>query len=328
MFGAFIALLVVTIPLTVQAGFISSLFSGFTNQTSAAATTDTAPTSVIDTQLLSATTNPAPVGGQGGAEVYVEEGTLVPIGPVGEDDIANSEYRSGEIRVYTVTEGDALSHIAHMYGVSINTIRWANDLDGPIQPGDELLILPISGIRHTVEKGETLGGIVKKYKGDLEEVLAYNQLATADSISVGDVVVVPGGALQSAPSAAYAPAPSKVSGSGGGGLSHPLPGSVKTQGLHGYNGVDFGAPAGTPIKAAASGEVIVAKSGGWNGGYGTYLVIRHSNGMQTLYAHNTSNLVGVGAWVTKGQSIATVGSTGRSTGDHLHFEVRGGYNPF
>ena len=109
---------------------------------------------------------------------------------------------------------------------------------------------------------------------------------------------------------------------------HPLPSAVRTQGIHGYNAVDLAAPFGTPIVAAASGRVIVSRSGGWNGGYGTYVVIDHPDGTQTLYAHMSRVAVWQGAQVVAGQVIGYVGSTGRSTGPHVHFEVRGAVNPF
>jgi murein DD-endopeptidase MepM/ murein hydrolase activator NlpD len=92
--------------------------------------------------------------------------------------------------------------------------------------------------------------------------------------------------------------------------------------------VDFGAPVGTPVLASASGKVIVAKPSGYNGGYGKYVVVEHDNGTQTLYAHLSSVLVVVDDEVTKGEKIALSGNTGRSTGPHLHFEVRGGVNPW
>jgi murein DD-endopeptidase MepM/ murein hydrolase activator NlpD len=103
---------------------------------------------------------------------------------------------------------------------------------------------------------------------------------------------------------------------------------VRTQGIHGYNGVDLAAGVGTPILAAAGGEVIVAKGSGWNGGYGNYVVIKHPNGTQTLYAHMSSTAISSGAQVSGGEVIGYVGNTGRSTGSHLHFEVRGAKNPF
>ena len=87
-------------------------------------------------------------------------------------------------------------------------------------------------------------------------------------------------------------------------------------------------PLGSAVVAAAAGDVIVAKGSGWNGGYGKYVVVKHANGTQTLYAHLNSVSVGVGQRVGAGQTLGGVGSTGRSTGVHLHFEVRGASNPF
>ena len=92
--------------------------------------------------------------------------------------------------------------------------------------------------------------------------------------------------------------------------------------------MDLAASIGTTIRAAAAGEVIVSKSTGWNGGYGQYIVIKHSNGSQTLYAHLSANSVGVGDSVAAGEVIGAMGNSGKSTGPHLHFEVRGAKNPF
>ena len=111
--------------------------------------------------------------------------------------------------------------------------------------------------------------------------------------------------------------------------SNPVPGAIITQGIHGWNAVDLGAARGTPIHAAADGTVIVARNNGaWNGGYGNYVVITHDNGTQTLYGHMTHAIVSSGQSVSAGQIIGYVGSTGESTGPHLHFEVRGAANPF
>ena len=240
--------------------------------------------------------------------------------------------------MYVVREGDALSQIAEMFGVTTNTILWANDISKPtaIQPGDSLVILPIVGVRHVIKDGDTLGTIAKKYESDMEEILSYNQLASAEGLSVGDTLIIPGGNMHTA-------APKKVASSGAitptkttgvsvstsGYFSHPLPGSKRSQGIHGYNGVDLaGLPLGSAVIAAASGEVIVARSSGWNGGYGNYVVVKHPNGTQTLYAHLYSVSVGVGQYVTTGETLGGVGNTGRSTVFHLHFEVRGSSNPF
>lgn len=92
-----------------------------------------------------------------------------------------------------------------------------------------------------------------------------------------------------------------------------------------HTGVDFSAPAGTPVKAAAAGTVVVAQSGG---SYGTHVVIKHSDGVYTLYAHFSSKSVSVGQTVTAGQQIGNVGSTGNSTGPHLHFELRNSATAF
>jgi murein DD-endopeptidase MepM/ murein hydrolase activator NlpD len=101
------------------------------------------------------------------------------------------------------------------------------------------------------------------------------------------------------------------------------------QSIHGWNAVDIAAARGTPILAAAEGTVIVVRdNGGWNGGYGNYVVITHPNGTQTLYAHMTNAIVVTGQVVSNGEIIGFVGKTGFATGPHLHFEVRGAKNPF
>jgi murein DD-endopeptidase MepM/ murein hydrolase activator NlpD len=269
---------------------------------------------------------------RGGAELSVYENALVSGGPVGADQIAAARQQTGEISVYVVRPGDSLSQIAEMFDVTTNTILWANDLPSAtaIRPGDTLVILPVAGVRHIVKAGDTLSSVAKRYEADADEILSYNQLASAEAISIGMTLIVPGGNVP-------APVVSRPAGSGvsatnsatgGNWLSHPAPGTIKTQGIHGFNAVDFAASVGTPIRAAAAGEVIVSRSSGWNGGYGHYIVIRHSNGVQTLYAHLSRNDVGVGAYVTQGQVIGAMGNTGRSTGPHLHFEVRGARNPF
>lgn len=281
--------------------------------------------------ILHTVNNPDPQAARGGGDAIIEDGVLVSAGIFGDDAIAESRTVNGEISVYVVREGDSLSQIAEMYDVTTNTILWANDIDSAtdIQPGDTLVILPIVGVRHVVKDGDTIGTIAKKYEGDVDEILAYNRLNPVADLQEGDTVIIPGGAIET--TVTVAAKSSGGSSSGGAsvtGLAHPLPGAQRTQGIHGYNGVDLAAGAGTPIRAAAAGEVIVSKSGGWNGGYGNYVVIKHPNGVQTLYAHNSRNAVGVGAYVTQGQTIGYVGNTGRSTGAHLHFEVRGGRNPF
>ena len=110
-------------------------------------------------------------------------------------------------------------------------------------------------------------------------------------------------------------------------FANPLASGHKTQGLHDHNrAIDIGAPTGTPIRAAASGTVLFAKIG-YNGGFGNLVIINHPNGTQTYYAHQSKLGVHAGEKVSQGQVIGYVGSTGHSTGPHLHFEVRGARNP-
>jgi murein DD-endopeptidase MepM/ murein hydrolase activator NlpD len=244
--------------------------------------------------------------------------------------------QSDQISVYVVRPGDTLSEIAGMFDVSVNTILWANNLSGPsaVHPGDTLIILPVSGVEHTVVRGDTLKSVAKKYGGDAAEIAQFNGLDESAPLAVGTSVIIPGGEVVPAPAPVRKPSGSTAPLRGGGGaflpgyFSNPLPGAVLTQGVHGWNGVDIGAPRGTPIHAAAAGTVIIARAGGgWNGGYGNYVVISHSNGTQTLYGHLSSVAVSPGQQVGNGQVLGGVGNTGKSFGSHLHFEVRGAANP-
>lgn len=234
-----------------------------------------------------------------------------------------------QIYSYVVRNGDTLSSIAQMFDVSVNTIRWANNLSGStISPGETLVILPISGVQHIVVKGDTVQSIAKKYNADVNDILTYNGLTLDSKLSAGDEVIVPDGEINSVSSSTPPPSSSSLPVQAGY-YMRPLIGGVKTQGIHGHNGVDLGGlPIGTKVMAAASGTVIVARTSGYNGGYGLYVVISHSNGTQTLYAHLSEVDVTVGEKVTQGETIGLLGTTGRSTGPHLHFEVRGARNPF
>lgn len=335
----FLLMSVLMVPLSVHAGVLSMLFG----KTAAAEPT---PISYAETQnlqtmpLLRAALHTDPNPAKGGGDIIVEDGALVPAGDIaGGDEKASSKTKNGEISLYVVREGDTLSQIAEMFDVSAKTVLWANDLTNAdkIRPGDELIILPITGVRHVVKKGDTLKSIVKKYLPDakaeelastIEDTLRYNQLASAEDITAGDTIIIPNGIVSAPAPAKGSSARGVATGGGSAGFTHPAPGTVRTQGIHGYNGVDFGGPVGTPIYAAAAGEVIVSKASGWNGGYGLYVVVKHANGTQTLYAHLSRTAVAVGTRVAQGQVIGYMGNTGRSTGSHLHFEVRGARNPF
>ncbi len=258
---------------------------------------------------------------------------------------AVSSNKSGEISVYTVQDGDSISGIASHFGVSVNTILWANDLTihSTIRPGMSLVILPVTGVEHTVAKGETLSSIAAKYGASAAEIATFNGLDASATVVIGAKLVIPGGESSAAASATATKKPTATkttpktsaktgsdlgtAAAGSGYFTNPVPGAILTQSIHGNNGVDLGAPSGTPIHAAAAGTIIVSKNdGAWNGGYGSYVVVSHSNGMQTLYAHMSKDIVSVGETVTQGEVIGYVGETGEATGNHLHFEVRGGKN--
>ncbi len=243
----------------------------------------------------------------------------------------NIEYPTNDtISVYEVKKGDTIGMVAELHGVSKNTIMWANDLKSEkLTPGDVLVILPITGVRHTVKSGDTVSSIAKKYKGDTSDIAKYNGIAADAKLAVGDIVLVPEGeiaavAVKGKPSTSVSSPNSTPSGF----FTRPLVGGRKTQGIHGNNGVDIAALIGTPVLAAADGQVIVARNSGYNGGYGDMIIIKHNGNIQTVYAHLSSVGVATGQYVSKGQTIGAVGNTGRSTGPHLHFEVRGAKNPF
>ncbi len=283
--------------------------------------------------VLQAAVNPDPNPSKGGGDIITDNGAIVPdSGPSGTLADIEEAAKSDQISIYVVLEGDSISQIAKMFDVSVSTIMWANDIDsrGIIREGQTLVILPVSGLQYTIKKGDSLKSIAKKYKAGAGEIREFNDIPVDGSLVVGDTIVIPGG---SKAVARYAGSPrrSKVRGSNvpsyEGYYIRPIKGGRKSQGLHGWNAVDLAIPYGTPIVAAASGTVKISRSG-WNGGYGTYIVIDHSNGTQTLYSHNSRNIVSAGQWVVKGQVIGYIGSTGRSTGPHVHFEVRGAKNPF
>ncbi len=291
-------------------------------------------------EYLDPATHPDPNPSKGTLAIATTGGSaLIPSGgPVGALSSASvGGGGGGEITLYTVREGDSLSEIADMFEVSVNTILWANDVKDAktIQPGDELLILPVSGVRYTIKSGGTLSDVAKLFDADVEEIALFNGISESESLAAGTELIIPGGNLIPAkkPAAKIAssgsPATTKVTPELSGYFGNPVPGSYRSQGIHGWNGVDLaGIAEGTPVFAAAAGTVIVAKGDGReNGGYGNYVVLTHDNGTQTLYAHLSSVSVSVGESLSKGEKLGGVGNTGRSTGYHLHFEVRGAKNP-
>lgn len=311
-----------------NAGFFSFLGTGVSAQES--------PRTYLasSNSLLAAAINPEPNLSDDVVGVIIDDDALQP--PISPDNWNESEESrsSDQIARYFVRKGDTLSSIAKMFGVSVNTIRWSNDLtSGTIRVGQELVILPIDGVRYTVKRGDTLSSIAKKFKGDTEEIMNFNDLASNEHLLPGTEIVIPDGVVVSVPIIPRANSRSNVARYTGpeivGYFARPLSSSCsRTQGLHGNNGIDLGCPTGTTIMAAAGGEVLIARDSGWNGGYGQMVVVAHDNSTQTLYGHMSAVSVSSGERVVQGQKLGEVGRTGKSTGPHLHFEIRGAKNPF
>jgi murein DD-endopeptidase MepM/ murein hydrolase activator NlpD len=328
------------LPPHAHAGGILSFFIG---NTAKADVVTALPTSGSDSILLEAATNSKPTSIPGNQFAITDDGALMAeSGANGTAADIQSAASTTAISLYVVREGDSLSGIASMFGVSVNTIIWANDIKGPINPGDKLVILPVTGVQYVVKKGDTIASIAKKFNADVSDVSQFNGV-TDSTLSVGESIVIPNGELSStAPiilrqgkitSKNLPPEPAHNTNGPNydNYYTKPIVSACISQGLHGYNAVDLAAPSRTPIYAVAAGTVIVAKdNGGWNGGYGNYVVISHGNGTQTLYAHmrTGSVLVSQGEEASQGQEIGHVGMTGEATGPHLHIEVRGAQNPF
>ncbi|MBI5728375.1 MAG: peptidoglycan DD-metalloendopeptidase family protein [Candidatus Magasanikbacteria bacterium] len=235
---------------------------------------------------------------------------------------------------YVVQAGDVVGAIAGRYRVSVATILSANNLTerSYIRPGDKLRIPPVSGVLHTVKKGDSLGKLAKLYKAKEDDIIRANKLQPdGRDIVIGEELIIPGGEKPvpvAAPAKRYAvlrsltaPPPS-IEAPAGSGYIWPTTVRRITQyfGLR-HTGIDIAGPIGTPLFAARGGVVTRANCE-WNGGYGCNIILDHGDGVNTLYGHASELLVGVGEEVSQGQTIALMGSTGHSTGPHIHFEVR------
>ena len=241
-----------------------------------------------------------------------------------------------EPSVYIVRKGDSIGQIAQMFDVSVNTILWANDMKSgdKLAEGDVLIILPMNGIRYIVNKGDTLKIIAKKYNVEVPDIVAVNDVNIDSLLAIDQELIVPDAEITTpnAPSPAKTTPKSKTIAKKvpvknlSGYFTNPVPGfsRISQRKIHANNGVDLAAPTGTPIVAAAAGKVIFSRVG-YNGAYGNMIIIRHPNGAETLYAHQSRLVAHVGDQVSKGEVIGYVGSTGRSTGPHLHYEVHGGF---
>jgi len=260
-------------------------------------------------------------------------GYLLATDGIGGADTLISDLPKGEVTEYRVVPGDTVSSIGIKFGVSIDTIVWENNLKtvNSIKPQQILRILPMTGIRHKVSRGETIYSIAKYYSVDAQNIIDYpfNTFSNDETfaLTAGQELMIPDAVkpkeLTSDPNRyiakTVAPIPGVV---GEGNFMWPTSGHISQKYYWYHRAVDIASRDAPNIVAAQGGTVITA---GWSGGgYGNFVVIDHGNGYQTLYAHmlNNSIVVKPGNKVSQGQKLGVLGSTGRSTGPHLHFEIK------
>lgn len=274
--------------------------------------------------------NPSIRGGRGGEQVRTYEALF----PAAVPHTTIPDRPRRDIITYTVQSGDTLIDIGYHFRLQWTTILWSNpflgDMPDLLRPGQVLIIPPVDGVYHIVREGETLESIAKKYDVSVEDIVScpYNNLEKPYQIVPGQGIMVPGGKKPHVPKffrpADTGPFPADAL-RGTGTFIWPARGRITDRfGYprpgHWHTGLDIANVKGTPIYAADSGYV---RHAGWTHlGYGVLIIIDHGNGYSTYYAHLNAIYVQVGESVEQGQLIGAMGSTGNSTGPHLHFEVR------
>ncbi len=247
------------------------------------------------------------------------------------------------VSIYIVKDGDTLSEIAELFDVSINTIKWENNIGNNLRVGQELRILPVSGVMHTVKKGDTFSKIAAKYNVEIEDITIFNNIDST-KLTVGEKIMVPNGVKNSSsPNIGVRIRSSRKIGGAAqhGYYQRPSAGKITSpfgprHGSYHY-GIDFGQYRGAPIVASASGKIVKivygCSVGSWDcgGGYGNNIIIQHSNSTKTRYAHLSKIIVKKGDDVVQGQKIGEMGNTGNvrprpqsyksTAGTHLHFEI-------
>ena len=239
-----------------------------------------------------------------------------------------------KVITYKVESGDTISTIARKFRISVNTILWENHLSSHslIHPGDELSILPETGLTHIVKSGDTLGAIARLNDVEIDDILDANNMTLNSKLSIGQKLVIPG-ASKTASVLVAKNTPKSYTGIAAikkivkqttqpivaNKMAWPTVGHIITQyySLR-HTGLDIANKLGTPLFAADTGTIIFA---GWSTGYGNNIVIDHGGGKKTRYAHMSKFYVSKGDHVVKGETIGEMGSTGWSTGPHVHFEV-------
>src|SRR3989338_8252427 len=244
--------------------------------------------------------------------------------------------RDVEGQKYEIKPGDSVGAIADAFNVSVDTIKWENNMSTAnpvIKPGEILTILPTNGVKHVIKEGETISGLAKKYGVDAESIFEYNEIEIEELIIAGEEIIIPNGIKTAPPTRERQQyladlnkndykkieVPADFQGSGSG-LIWPLPAGHRISQYASRKHMAIDLPC-RDCQVTAAGDGIVEQAG-WKTGYGNMVMINHGNGLKTLYAHGKELLVNAGDSVAQGQSIMISGSTGRSTGPHLHFEVR------
>jgi murein DD-endopeptidase MepM/ murein hydrolase activator NlpD len=231
---------------------------------------------------------------------------------------------------YEVMGGDTLAALSKKFDVSVDSIRWANNLkNDTIKPGQTLKIPPITGVVHKVNSGENVFSIAKKYKSDAQKIVnfPFNEFADLETFALtpGQTLYVPDGVIEAeqpkyATQQFFAQAQAGVKGSSN--FIWPTTGGITQYPVWYHMALDIANNVQPPILASDTGTVVFSGCIGY--GYGCHIIIDHGNGFRTLYGHMSQLLASAGQTVSQGQQIGTMGSTGRSTGTHLHFEIRAG----
>lgn len=269
---------------------------------------------------------------------YFKEGTDIATQQVLASDIYSMSFQTqfshkprATIEEYEIKPGDTLASIASKFDISVDTIKWQNNLkNDTIKPGDRLEILPQTGIAHKVKSGESIYSIAKRYRVDAQNIVnfPFNEFEDLDTfaLSVGQTLIVPGGVPPAAPVIARGPGVSRASVvagvAGNGRFIWPTTGYISQYPVSYHMALDIANRALPAVIASDGGTVVFSGCIGY--GYGCHVIIDHGNGFSSLYAHLSRIDAQAGAVVSQGQKIGNVGSTGRSTGPHLHFEIRSG----
>jgi len=234
-----------------------------------------------------------------------------------------SEKPRDQVISYVVQKGDTLGTIGEKFGVSIDTIKWASDIKSDsLTIGQELKIPPVTGIVHKVREGETVYSIAKKYKTDAQKIVnwQFNDFADLETfaLNISQMLVVPDGVMPQAPAIYIPPAPIFAGGTGQ--FLWPAGGIITQYPVWYHMGIDIANSSAPGIAAGGDGTVATVEY--WQWSYGQHVIVDNGDGLSTLYAHLSEIYVKPGDRVVRGQIIGKMGSTGRSTGTHLHFEVR------